>query len=118
MPLLGPGDHVGLASEDRGHQRGDIRREILQVGGIEDEDVAARHVTRRAEGVGDATLDPVLHNPQERIALGELLEHLGTVVAAAIVDDDHLAGDRRAAQGLIAEAGELRQVLDLVLGRH
>ncbi len=38
--LLGAGDHVGAALEDWEDQLGNVLGEVLEIGGIEDEDVA------------------------------------------------------------------------------
>ena len=67
FPCLKPGDHVGLAGEDRRDEPRDVLRLELQVGGIEHEHVAARVQVAGAQRVGDAAARAVAHGAQERV---------------------------------------------------
>src|SRR5438876_859771 len=52
--LLRSRDDVGLPREDGGDERGDVGRQVLEIGGVEHEHPAPRRVRRGAEGVGDS----------------------------------------------------------------
>ena len=117
LALLGAGDDVGAAVEDRRDQAGNVLGEVLQIGGIEDEHIAPRHVAGRAERVGDAALAAVGHDPEKGILPLQIAQHPVAVVARAVVDDDDFEGEAGRRQGLGAAPDELGKVVRLVLGR-
>src|SRR5947207_2228766 len=117
VALLRADDHVGRVVEDGLHEVGNVARAILQVGGIEDEHPAAGGVGAGREGVGDAALTAVGHDPQERVLGREVPQRVRGAVSAAVVDDDDLARIREREEGLTRLPHELRQILGLVLRR-
>src|SRR3989441_97399 len=117
VALLCAGDHVGRVVEDGLHEVGNVARAILQIGGIEDEDPAPGGVGAGREGVGDAALIAVGHDPQERVLDREVAQRIRGAVSAAVVDDDDLAGIGKRQEGLTRLPHKLREVLGLVLRR-
>ena len=110
VPLLGAGHEVRFVRDDRLHQCGNVGRPILQVRGIEHEDAAAGRVGAGLEGVGDAAPAAVGDDPDEGVLGGQLVQHVGGAVAAAVVDHDDLAGVGERQQrfaGLTYELGEI-----------
>src|ERR1041385_2502171 len=118
MTLLRTGDHVRRVVEDRLHQARNVPGTVLEVGGIEDEDAATRGRSARREGVRDASLAAVGHHAHEWMLGRDLAQRVGGPVAAAVVDDDDLAGIREREQGFARLPYELGKVLGLVLRRH
>ena len=53
--------------------------QVLQVGGIEDEHVAAGHVAGGAERVGDAALAAMGDDPEEGVLPLQLPQHLAAI---------------------------------------
>ena len=89
FPCLVPVTMSARPSRIGRDQAGDVLGEVLQVGGIEDEDVAAGDVARGAEGVGDAALAAVGDDPEEGILpLAARRSTWPDLVARAVVDDD------------------------------
>src|SRR2546427_3866351 len=90
--LLRSRNDVGLPREDGGDEGGDVGWQVLEIGGVEDEHPAPRRVRRGAERVGDAALHAGGDDPEGRGFAGELVEHRGRVVLAAVVHHHELAG--------------------------
>ena len=67
LSLLGAGDDVRPVVQDRPHQAGNVGRQVLEVGGIEDEHIPAGDVAGRAERVGDAALAAMGDHPEEGV---------------------------------------------------
>jgi hypothetical protein len=114
--LLRAGDDVRGAVENRPDERGHVFREVLQIGRVEHEHIARRGIGGAAQGIGDAALPPMRHDPQEGILGAELVEHRPGVVTGTIVDDDDFIAESGRSERRRALADELRQVLRLVLG--
>ena len=89
LALLGAGDDVGPALEDGRHQPGDVLGEVLQVGGVEHEDVAAGDVAGGAERVGDAPLPPVGDDAEERMRRARARASTPRALVARAVVHDH-----------------------------
>src|SRR6266700_1373397 len=118
VSLLRPRHDVRRSRQDRRHEAGDVGRAVLQVRGIEHQDVPPRRLGAGPERVRDATLAAVRHDPDERMLGRELLQRVRRPVAAAVVDHHHLDGVWQRQQRLTRLAHELGEVLGLVLGGH
>jgi len=81
LPLLGAGHDVGPTLQNGPHQRRDVLGQILEIRGIEDENVASRGLTSRAQGVGDPALASVGDHTKEGVRRAELAEHTRRLVA-------------------------------------
>ncbi len=92
MSLLRAGHEVRLVRDERLDQRGNVRRAVLQVGGIEHQDAPPGGVGAGLERVGDAPPAAVSDDPDEGMLGGELVQHVAGAVAAAVIDDDDLTG--------------------------
>ena len=80
-------DHVGAVA--RGPEQREFADVVLRVAvGVEDP-FLARGVEARSQRAAVAAVHRMRHHAQARAELGELVEHFGGAVAAAVVDDDH-----------------------------
>ena len=118
LPLLGAGDDVGLAFQDRPDQPRNIGRQVLQVGGIVDQHPAPREVGARLQGVGNPALRPMRHHAHERVLDDELLQQPRGAVVAAVVDDHELDRVRQRQHRLAGQPHELGEVLRFVFCRN
>src|SRR5207249_4270182 len=88
LALLGSGDDIRLPLKHRPHQRWDVLGEVLQVGGIEYQHVAAGYIAGGAEGIRDATLAPMSDDSEEGVLPFQLAEYVGQFVPRPVVHHD------------------------------
>ena len=118
MALLSASHEVGLVRDDRLNEPGDVRRPILQVRRIEHENPSPGSVRPGLERVSDAPPAAVGDDADEGMLGGELVQHVGRAVAAAVVDDDDLAGVGERQQRLARLAHKFGEVPGLVFRGH
>ena len=86
-------DHVRAARQDRLHQPGIVLGVVLEIGVLDDDDLAPRLGERGADGVSFSAI-PLVGEGADRHPPGQLREHLAGAVAGAVVHHDHFLVDR------------------------
>ena len=110
--------HVRLVGDDGRHKARNILRFELEVGGIEDQDVALRDQVAAAKCVGNSAASAMPNGAQEWIARLELLQDLPGVVGRSVVDDNDFVADRAAPKRGVRLLHEEGKVLRFIVGGY
>ena len=112
MAAVGAGavDDPGLALEDRLEQVREVLRVVLEVGVEDREQVAGRLGEAPLQRGALALVDRLLDEP-DRAVLDEVLDRLDAAVGRAVVDDQHLGGQRHVDREEAVEGAAQRRPL-------
>src|SRR5579859_4213849 len=91
--VTAPEDNLGLALEDRGDESRPIPRVVLQVGVLDEDEVAAGRTDPGSHRRAFAPVDAVAHHPYRRVLEGS--QDLVGPIHRSVVDDDDFPVDRQ-----------------------